>query len=294
MEIIMYLVDAFSDKKFSGNPAGVIPDAKGLSSQDMQRIATEINLSETAFVQKIDEDNYKVRFFTPTQEVDLCGHATIATFYTLASKGYLKGIDNETKRYYQHTKAGKLYVDVYCSDGEIDNIFMEQASPKLIGQLDEVDELLVSMNINIDELGLESKKIKSQIISTGLPDLMVPIKNKETLNKIEIDYNKVTKLSKKLDVTGIHAFTIEKGQVYTRNFAPLVGINEEAATGTANGALFYYLRENNIINKDKITIKQGEILNRPSEILCKISESNPNCIEVGGKASIIIEGVIHC
>lgn len=293
MEIIMYLVDAFSDEKFSGNPAGVVPDVTDISSDDMQKIATEVNLSETAFVQKIDEENYNVRFFTPTQEVDLCGHATIATFYTLASKGYLSEFDGESKRYYQHTKAGKLYVDVYCNNGMIDNVVMEQATPKLIGTLEDVDELVDSMNINIEDLGLISKNLKPQIISTGLPDIMVPIKSREILNNLNIDYKKVADLSKKLNVTGIHAFTIDNNQVYTRNFAPLVGINEEAATGTANGALFYYLRENGIIKENEINIKQGEILNRPSEILAKISDHNPNCIEVGGKATIIIEGVIH-
>lgn len=294
MEIIMYLVDAFSDKKFSGNPAGVIPDASELSEEDMQKIATEINLSETAFVKQIDEENYNVRFFTPTQEVDLCGHATIATFYTLATKGYLKGIDSETKRYYQHTKAGKLYVDVYCDNGEIDSIVMEQATPKIIKILEDTDELSNAMNISKDLIGLDLMDLKPQIISTGLPDIIVPIKDKRTLDNINIDYKKVSDLSKELNVTGIHAFTTEDEEVYTRNFAPLVGINEEAATGTANGALFYFLRENKIINKSEIIIKQGEKLNRPSEILCKISDHNPNCIEVGGRASIIIEGVIHC
>ncbi|MBS4534959.1 PhzF family phenazine biosynthesis protein [Clostridium sp. D2Q-14] len=294
MEIIMYLVGAFSDKKFGGNPAGVVPDARGISPENMQKIATEINLSETAFVQKIDEDNYNIRFFTPTQEVDLCGHATIATFYTLAAKGYLSEFEEKSKKYYQHTKAGKLYVEVYCENGEVQSVVMEQAKPKLIGTLDEVDELLDSMNINIDDLGLPYKNIKPQIISTGLPDIMVPIKNKKILENLTIDYKKVSDLSKKLNVTGIHAFTIEDDQVYTRNFAPLVGINEEAATGTANGALFYYLRENDIMNEKQIIIKQGEVLNRPSEILVKISDIKPDSIEVGGKASIILEGVIHC
>jgi len=293
MELIMYLVDAFTDKKFSGNQAGVIPDARKLNSKDMQKIAKELNLSETAFIQKIDDDNYKVRFFTPTQEVDLCGHATIATFYTLVEKGYINGIEGNKKRYYQHTKAGKLYVDVYVKGEKIDKVIMEQKKPELIEKDVNIIELADAMNIKIDEISLGEENLIPQIISTGLPDIIVPIKNKEILDNLIIDKEKVKKLSSKLEVIGIHAFSIDQDKIYCRNFAPLVGIDEEAATGTANGALFYYMRKNNLTNKDEITVNQGESLNRPSQIVCKTSDANPDIIEVGGVASIILEGIIH-
>jgi len=84
MDIIIYQVDAFTDKPFGGNPAGVVTDARSLTDENMQKIAMEMNLSETAFVISKGDNNYQVRFFTPKCEVDLCGHATIATFYTLA------------------------------------------------------------------------------------------------------------------------------------------------------------------------------------------------------------------
>lgn len=293
MELIMYLVDAFTDKKFSGNQAGVIPDGRKLTDKVMQNIAKELNLSETAFVQKIDDDNYKVRFFTPTQEVDLCGHATIATFYTLVEKGYINGIEGNKKRYYQHTKAGKLYVDVYCNGETIEKVVMEQKKPEFIEKDIDIIELASSMNIEKNEIALGEKSLNPEIISTGLPDIIVPIKNKEILDNLKIDKEKVKKISKELEVTGIHAFTIFEDKIYSRNFAPLVGIDEEAATGTANGALFYYMRKNNITEKNEIIVNQGESLNRPSKITCKISDDNPDIIEVGGLASIILEGIIH-
>lgn len=293
MELIMYLVDAFTDKKFSGNQAAVIPDGRKLTDKAMQNIATELKLSETAFVQKVDDDNYKVRFFTPTQEVDLCGHATIATFYTLVEKGYINGIEGNKKRYYQHTKAGKLYVDVYCNDKGIEKVVMEQKKPEVIEKDINITELASSMNIEEYEMDLDERHLNPEIISTGLPDIIVPIKNKEILDNLIIDKEKVKKLSKKLGVTGIHAFTIFEDKIYCRNFAPLVGIDEEAATGTSNGALFYYMRKNHIMNTNEITVNQGESLNRPSKIICKISDDNPEIIEVGGLASIILEGIIH-
>ena len=114
MEINIYQVDAFSDKPFGGNPAGVVPDAKQLSYDDMQNIAKEMNLSETAFVIPIDKNNYQVKFFTPIKEVDFCGHATIGSFYTLAHKGYLPPIYNGIK-VYQETKAGRLAVEIFLT-----------------------------------------------------------------------------------------------------------------------------------------------------------------------------------
>lgn len=294
MEIIMYQVDAFSDEIFGGNPAGVIPNNNNLNERTMQKIARELNLSETAFIEKIEEDKYNVRFFTPTNEVDLCGHATIASFYTLAIKGYIKGMKNGVKRVYQQTRVGELYVDIYYKEDNVDKIMMEQSKPKKIKNIRDYKELSEALNIEERHIGIEDKNINPEIISTGLPDIILPIKNKYMLDNIKINKNKVAQLSKKLDVTGIHLFTIEDGEIYTRNFAPLVGIDEEAATGTANGALFYYLRENKLIQKNSIISHQGEALKRPSEIICKLSNYNSSVIEVGGSAKIVIEGVIQC
>ena len=109
MKKVIYQVDAFSDVPFGGNPAGVVPSAEGLNDTQMLSIAKEMNLSETAFIfpLKNNEANYEVRFFTPTQEVDLCGHATIASFFTLASKGIITAESN-VKILKQKTKAGIL------------------------------------------------------------------------------------------------------------------------------------------------------------------------------------------
>jgi phenazine biosynthesis protein PhzF family len=130
MKIKIYQADAFTTEPFGGNPAGVVPDATGITEEYMQKIAREMNLSETAFIIPIDNDNFKVRFFTPVSEVDLCGHATIASFYTLANKGYISPIDNGVKTVYQETNAGKLKVDIYYKDGTVDKVMMQQAIPE--------------------------------------------------------------------------------------------------------------------------------------------------------------------
>ncbi|CAK7060968.1 PhzF family phenazine biosynthesis protein [Tissierella carlieri] len=296
MELNIYQVDAFSDKAFGGNPAGVVLDAKYLTEDIMQNIAKEMNLSETAFVTSREDDLFTVRFFTTVCEVDLCGHATIATFYTLAKMGYITSIADGVKTVYQDTKAGKLSVDIIFKNGKVDKIFMEQATPKKIGSISDISPLIESMGININEVGVSDDIIYPEIISTGLPDIILPIKKKEVLDKLDIDMKTLAKISQDLGVTGVHAFhlpEINSSVVYTRNFAPLVGIDEEAATGTSNGALIYFLKKNNLIEDNNIISYQGQSMNRPSTIYCEIIEKNEkSVVKIGGNAKIVINGVI--
>lgn len=297
MEINIYQVDAFTDKAFGGNPAGVVPDARFLSSDQMQDIAKEMNLSETAFVTLLDEDSFRVRFFTPICEVDLCGHATIGTFYTLAKMGYIKTICNGTKTVYQETKAGKLAVEITFKDGDVDKVFMEQVTPKETGIVNDIEDLLQSMGMKLEDLGVLNDIVYPEMISTGLPDIILPIKKKEVLDNLDIDMNALSKISERLGVTGVHAFhlpELNSPMVYTRNFAPLVGIDEEAATGTSNGALIYFLKKKNLIDSNSIISYQGESMKRPSKIFCNIEKNDGKYIvKVGGKAKIIINGIIY-
>lgn len=298
MEVNIYQVDAFSDKPFGGNPAGVVPDAGELSDDDMQNIAKEMNLSETAFIIPIDKNSYQVRFFTPVKEVDLCGHATIGTFYTLAHKGYLPSIYNGVKKVYQETKVGKLAVEIFFNNGEIEKVVMEQATPKDLGVAKDMESLLDCFNIHKSQVGIEGKFVFPKIISTGLPEILLPIKDKDALDNLKVDFNKLANISRRSNVIGVHAFYLPKKdseKVYTRNFAPLVGINEEAATGTANGSLIYFLKKERYVGKNKIVSIQGETLGRPSKIYCIIDEGNGKCVvKVGGQARIVLEGIICC
>jgi len=259
MEINIYQVDAFSESSFGGNPAGVVPDAKFLTEVQMQDIAKEMNLSETAFVTHLDDNLFMVKFFTPTCEVDLCGHATIATFHTLSKMGYIEPVYNGTKTIYQKTKAGKLAVEINFKNEKVDTIFMEQATPKEVGVIKDIGDLLKAMNLEEEDLGVLNKIIYPEMISTGLPDIILPIKKKEVLDNLTIDMKALSKVSEELGVIGVHAFylpELNSKLVYTRNFAPLVGIDEEAATGTSNGALIYFLKKNNLINDNCIVSYQ--------------------------------------
>lgn len=296
MEAIIYQVDAFTNKPFGGNPAGVVPDAKNLSEKDMKKIANEMNLSETAFVKKIDEESFEVRFFTPKCEVDLCGHATIATFYVLGKKGYIRHEGRGKVTITQKTKAGLLPVELYFKNDEILKVLMHQGKPKAFGKVKEIEEISKILGICKEQIGINNFDLAPEIISTGLKDIIVPVRDEETLKSLKIDFNKMEHYCINKDTVGMHVFTLDdlnEDTVHCRNFAPSLGIYEEAATGTANGALIYYMKRNNMLKSNSILANQGIYMNRPSEILCEIDETEKdNIIKVGGKAVIIMEGVI--
>lgn len=288
MNIKIYTLNAFAKSKEGGNPAGVVLDADSLSQQDMQKIAQKVGFSETAFVQKSDKADFKVRFFTPKGEVNLCGHATIATFYLLAKKEFIK-----TGIYTQETKAGILKLEV-----KTDNvIFMNQNLPHFF---EEVNKIEIAKSLNISPK-IISSDLPVQIVSTGLRDILIPIKSLKDLHEIKPDFKEVSKISKKYNAIDYHLFTLETklgSTAHCRNFAPLYNIPEESATGTSNGALGCYLFKNKKISNDQaknLIFEQGYSMKKPSEILTCLGIKNGKIVEVkvGGIASDIKEKEIE-
>ncbi len=274
-----YIVDAFSDVPFGGNPAGVVLlEAKEFPKDDlMQQVAAELRYSETAFVQRIGETEFKVRYFTPCGEVDLCGHATIATFGMLYQMGFLA----DDTLCLNHTLAGDLKVRV----GK--KVMMEMAKPQVIPVKIDVERLHHIMG------AVASVDLPVQVVSTGLPDIMMPVASIEELNSLSPDMDALAQLSKELAVTGIHAFALSDDgyTAHVRNFGPLYGIPEESATGTANAALTHYLRHNGLIGcPAECRFMQGEAMGRPSVV--ETSLLNDGTIWVGGKIAIIATGTL--
>lgn len=276
-----YIVDAFTSVPFGGNTAGVVllEDDKGFPSDTlMQKIAAQLRYSETAFIKQNGEKDFTIRYFTQEGEVDLCGHATIASFKVLMECGKTTEGDVCLNR----TLAGDLNVYV----GE--QIMMDMATPQVVGKEVEMKELYRIM------AGREMETVQElpvEIISTGLPDIILPLASVEELQSLKPDMQALAKLSKELEVTGVHAFAIadDNYTAHVRNFAPLYGIDEESATGTANGALSYYLFRHGIAKEgDRCTYLQGEAMGRASEITAKVIAGGK--IKVGGNAAIMAIG----
>ena len=274
-----FIVDAFTNEPFGGNPAGVVLlDGDFPSEKLMQQVAAELRYSETAFVQQNGPKEFTVRYFTPAGEVDLCGHATIATFGLLRQEGII----SDHSLCINHTLAGDLEINV----GE--QIMMQMATPRAIDKpidIDRLHHIMAGTDCN------EWPQLPVEIISTGLPDIMMPVMNPEALDALQPDMDALADLSRQLGVTGVHAFAItEDGYTaHVRNFGPLYGIPEESATGTANGALTHYLHRQGILNAPaECRFLQGEVMQRPSVIATSL-QADGN-INVGGQYCIIARG----
>ena len=274
--IEVYVISAFSKDSTGGNKAGVVLDSHNLMSAKMMAIAKGLGYSETAFLMESDVADFKVRYFTPTEEVPLCGHATIATFSILNSLGEL-GKD----AYTIETKAGMLNIQIE-KDGMI---FMEQNRPTYF------ETLTPDFFAGCLETEFIDTALPIQIVSTGLKDIMLPVDTKEHLERLNPNFTSMVSLCYDQDVVGIHAFALTGGAETTaicRNFAPRYGINEESATGTSSCALACYLFQH-YKQQSQYVFEQGFNLGSVSRLVVNITHqgSSIDTVHVGGYGHLV-------
>lgn len=275
MNVKVYVVSAFTKDNKGGNKAGVVLFDDRLNDKDKREISRKLGYSETVFVTKSTQADFKLEYFTPTEEVPLCGHATIATFALMEHLNIL-----DRSEYTFETKSGVLSVTINKG-----MVYMEQTKPEYF------EILKTNEFVDCFDRNCLSEEYPIQIVSTGLPDIIIPIKDEDTLNAMNPNFENITEASKKYKAVGIHAFVISDDRIICRNFAPLYDIPEESATGTANCALASYLHKHNILRKDVYTMEQGYSLDLPSEIIVKltIDEGSISRIFVGGYGSFLEE-----
>lgn len=282
MKLPVYVASAFSKNQVGGNKAGVVlMENEWLTTIQKMAIAKQLGYAETAFISDSDIADYKFEYFTPKEEVDLCGHATIGSFVILM---HLKKLFKNC--YTIETNSGVLSISI-----QDDVLFMEQNKPLFYD--------VVPGNEFIDCFDIEAidSKMPIQIVSTGLKDLLIPIKSEIKLHALQPNFEKIKEISKYYQVIGMHLYTIDDNRIVCRNFAPLYDINEESATGTSNGALACYLYQQNDLKKELYVFEQGYSLNAPSEILVKLTTTHTNEIEqvyVGGKGYYCETLYIEC
>jgi len=278
MNVDVFLLNSFTANEQGGNPAGVVLNADELTDEDKLKIAKEVGYSETAFVCLSDEADFDVSFFTPTDEVDFCGHATLATF-TMMYK--LRLVPDGV--YTQRTKAGLLEVAV----GSTGHVNMELRQPQKLGvfRYEEVSEL-----IGLDEQVLKSTELPVEAISTGLADVIIPVPF-GSLDKLQPNDDLIVEFCEKHNLVGLHVFELgHKAEEITascRNFAPLFGIPEESATGSSNGALACYLAEHVFSAENhKFLFEQGRAMDCISHISASVTclAGKVTDIRVGGFA----------
>ena len=295
MNYSFYQIDVFTNTPFSGNPLAVFFDVEDLSSLTMQAIAQEMNLSETIFVLPPCDmpADFSVKIFTPEKEIPFAGHPTIGTAHILRETGRVISGDHSIKL---SMKAGIITV----TQGLIDNLlFMDQPLPGYLPVLDCAEKIGNVLNIPTSSIKLSRYPI--QIVSTGLPVLLVPINSIKLLEKIEINVSELDKFLHSLGVEMLYAFTDEtlnpSAKIHARMFAPPLGILEDPATGSAAGAMGAYIFKHKIVpenNLKNIIIEQGYKMGRPSSIHVEIYHEYNEIkkIRVGGESVTVIEGFI--
>lgn len=275
------VVDAFTDSPYSGNSAGVVFLGGDPFPADEVciRIAAELRFSETAFIRKLTETEFALRYFTPVREAALCGHATVASFGFLREKK-LCGYGDMLV----HTVSGDIRATVGKSD-----VALDMTEAKTLFTLEKTDSDSLYRAFGLEPRGSVNGLVP-KAVSVGLTDILLPVADLNELDAAIQDESAVSDISRKLNVTGVHMFCLTDDcfAAHCRNFAPLYGIPEECATGTSNGALFHYLCEYGLV-KDEALFLQGEKMKRPSVIKALIEKGK---VRVGGPSATVMEGTI--
>ena len=285
------LVDAFTDEPLAGNAAGVVPDADDLTADQMQAIARELSVSETAFFVESEDADRRVRFFTPTTEVDLCGHATVASHVHLL----------EDDRIEPGTQTLETNVGVLDIDAEADGtVWMTQDDPEIEAVDIEYERLGAALGIDPAALRDVGEDLPLAVSSTGFPVLIVPVNFLEHLGSADPDMEAIEEIGKEVGALGVYAFTldaIEAGStLHGRMFAPAVGIPEDPVTGTASGAVTAYLDAYDAFDNegesggfpDELRLEQGHFVDRPGYVRVRIDDDGG--VRVGGRATTALDG----
>lgn len=287
-----YQLDVFTNKKYAGNPLAVVTDGDDLSKKTMQAIAREMNLSETVFIQKPSSNRAlaRLRIFTTQQELPLAGHPVIGTWFLLAQLGVVPASEGQV-HILQQTGAGILPVEFSFHDGRPVRVTMVQKPAKFSSTKMSPKLLAEALGLRVSDF---SRDLPIQIVSTGIPNLMVPLANRAALRKIQSNPNLLQKATKGSGSVA-YCFTQEKsGNVSARGMVPW-GLVEDPATGSAGGSLGAYLVHHGKLRPNQtITITQGEDMGRLSHIYVEVRE-NRGKLEprVSGSAVTVLEGQIE-
>lgn len=284
-------VDAFTDKPLGGNPCAILFDADSLDEESMLAIAREMNLSETSYVINSEKADFGARYFTPGGEIPLAGHPTIATVQALFESGRLS-LTGELTEITLELQAGLIPVEIVAKEGKIQRITMTQNRPLFLAEYSP-EEVMPVLGLTTDDL-LPTTII--QTVSTGTPQLMVPVQNLDALARIQIDIRAFSALHTKGDFFSLHIFCLggftSNGDTFARHFAPPPDIFEDPFTGSATGGMAAYLWRYGLIESRRFIAEQGHWLKRPGLAFVEIQGSRDDIegVRVGGQAVVVMRG----
>ena len=302
MDLKFYTLDVFSDKVFGGNPLAIFPEADLLSDDIMQSIASEINYSETVFIQKpISEKNSaKVKIFTPKNELPFAGHPNVgAGYFLIQHPQFIQGYYSKEKMIFEEL-AGLVYVSPQYDGQNV--IGAEIEAPSMFNTSISIPSSVISRCIEIDEKFLVDDDAPPVVAGVGLDFVIAEVESYEILKKARCNISAFEEADKDYsygdDFFSLMIFTNNVGKnIVARVFAPLSGIVEDAATGSACGALGALLASRNNMPTGKINfeIHQGENIGRPSYINVSVIKEKGEVIKtsISGKCVLVSEGTFH-
>jgi trans-2,3-dihydro-3-hydroxyanthranilate isomerase len=287
----LYTLDVFTTRPFAGNPLAVITDGDGLTRTQMQAVAREMNLSETVFIQRPTDNRAlaRLRIFTTTRELPLAGHPVIGTWFLLAELGVVPASEGRVQ-VQQQTGAGILPVEVTIQDGRPVRVTMTQKPAQFMPARMKRAALAAALGLKATDL---SSSLPVEFVSTGIPNLMVPLRGPGVLPAIRMNMGALAGL---VSLGGIMAYCFAVGsrrRVHARGMLPWE-ILEDPATGSAAGSLAAYLvRHGQLRAGETLWITQGVEMGRPSDIYVEVNAQRGRLVpRVSGSAVRVFEGHI--
>jgi trans-2,3-dihydro-3-hydroxyanthranilate isomerase len=284
VNLTFYIVDVFAEEKYAGNQLAVVRGGAGLPDETLQKIALEMNYSETTFVlsEEETEGGYDVRIFTPGDEIPFAGHPTLGTAYVIQYEILAGPVESITLK----LKAGEIPVTF----GEV--LWMRQLPPTFGATL---DSALIAPTLNLEMTDLDDRS-PMQEVSTGLPALIVPLRDLDALQRCKVDWERHTEVAgpgKNLYVFCPESHDDGPGDLSARMFANDPGVPEDPATGSAAGCLAAYLLGHAYLGTDSIDVRveQGYEIGRPSLLYLQAArDGDQTTVHVGGKVQMVARG----
>jgi trans-2,3-dihydro-3-hydroxyanthranilate isomerase len=284
-------VDAFTAAPLGGNPCAIIFDADDLSVETRLAIAREMNLSETAFVIRSDAADFGARYFTPAEEIPLAGHPTLATVFALIDAGRLK-LTGDLTTISLELRVGPIRVDIEAQAGVVMNIVMSQKKPQFLRTYAPEDVLPV--------FGLSAEDVLPgaplQTVSTGTPQLMIPVRDLEALQRASLNPALYGQLRARGDFFSPHLFCLrgvtEEGRTFARHFGTPPDLLEDPFTGSATGGMGAYLWRHRLLDSPTFIAEQGHWLRRPGRAGVEVvgPRDDIETVKVGGSAVTVLRG----
>ena len=288
----LYQVDTYTNTALRGNPCAVVLDADTLDDSEMQSIAREMNLSETAFVLKSEVADFRARYFTPASEIPLAGHPTVATVKALIDACLIPPNDGRTiQTLTLELQVGIVSIDIDPTFWNPPIIIMQQLKPVFMRTYP--PEVLRAFCLQPTDL-LAGSII--QTVSTGTPQLMIPLRNREALRRARVDLDAYEHLYRQGDFFSAHLFCLRgatsSGDTSARHFCLPPDMVEDPFTGSATGAMAAYIWRYGLMQQDHFIAEQGHELHRPGMALVEIggTADDIESIRVGGQAVTVLRG----